>query len=969
MILVGKNYAGYGAFLDTNFIHMLENSANSTAPAAPLTGQLWWDSTNSLLKVYNGTTFKTISAATASATQPTSNVTGDLWYDTVNQQVKVYTGSSFLVVGPAYTSSSGTAGAIPETINDNTATPHYVTTLYVNNVRVAIISNDSNFTAAAPVSTLFPTVYKGMTMSNATGTNISGNLVGAGNVVVTAAGSNTVATFTGTGANITGYVTSTANITGGNILTGGLISATGTVTASSFIGNIVSPAGSPVSTTGNVTGGNLLTGGIASATGNITGGNILTGGIVSATGNITGGNINATAHTGTTVSITGNVDAGNLRSSGLISVAGNITSSANIAGTYLLGNGAFLQGLSLGVSVSQIQNGNSSVRIGATDSNVAISVGATSNVVVVDTTTLYANVLSPYSIIKQAASTNAVGNIGSSTNYFNQTFTDRVNATTVVAAGNVTGGNVLTAGLVSATSTITSAANITGGNILTGGLISATGAVTGSNLTTGGQVSAVGNVTGNYIFGNGALLTGVITSVANINSGTSNVTVVSSGGNVSVSVGGTSNVAVFSSTGEYITGVVSASGNVTGGNLLTAGSISATGNITTPGYFIGTFAGNISGNLTVPGSNTQVLFNNSGNAGASSGFTFSSASNAAVIAGNITGGNLLTGGLISAASTVTGSQFNGSGAGLTSIPAANVTGTLSVNTTGYAATVSTAAQPNITSVGTLSSLTVTANVTGGNILTGGLISAAGTITGTSYLGAVVSVTANVTGGNLLTGGLISATGAVTGGSLATGGTASATGNITGGNILSGGLISVAGGITGGSLTVSTGNVGAGNINNNNANGVGNIGSSTSYFNRLFATATTALYADVAERFAADEFLEAGTVVELGGVAEITKSRTELSDKVFGVISTRAAYLMNGGAGEDSTHPPVAMTGRVPVKVVGVIHKGDRLVSAGDGIARAAAPGEATSFNVIGRSLVDKLTPESGTIEAIVTIKN
>jgi hypothetical protein len=216
---------------------------------------------------------------------------------------------------------------------------------------------------------------------------------------------------------------------------------------------------------------------------------------------------------------------------------------------------------------------------------------------------------------------------------------------------------------------------------------------------------------------------------------------------------------------------------------------------------------------------------------------------------------------------------------------------------------------------------------------------------------------------------LSATGTVRGANVTTGGVVSATGNITGGNLLTGGLLSATGNITGGNLTVSTGNISAGNINNNNGNGVGNIGSSTTYFNRLFATATTALYADVAERFAADEVLDAGTVVELGGSAEITKSLVELSDKVFGVISTRAAYLMNGGAGEDDTHPPVAMTGRVPVKVVGVVHKGDRLVSAGNGIARAEKPGEANSFNVIGRSLVDKLTPEAGTIEAIVTIKN
>ena len=75
MVLVGKNYAGYGEFLDENFVHLLENSSNSTAPTAPLTGQLWWDSTNQLLKVYNGSQFKVISAATASATA-TETATG-----------------------------------------------------------------------------------------------------------------------------------------------------------------------------------------------------------------------------------------------------------------------------------------------------------------------------------------------------------------------------------------------------------------------------------------------------------------------------------------------------------------------------------------------------------------------------------------------------------------------------------------------------------------------------------------------------------------------------------------------------------------------------------------------------------------------------------------------------------------------------------------------------------------------------
>ena len=131
---------------------------------------------------------------------------------------------------------------------------------------------------------------------------------------------------------------------------------------------------------------------------------------------------------------------------------------------------------------------------------------------------------------------------------------------------------------------------------------------------------------------------------------------------------------------------------------------------------------------------------------------------------------------------------------------------------------------------------------------------------------------------------------------------------------------------------------------------------------------TANYADVAERFASDEAYAPGTVVQLDGSAEITRSNTELSESVFGVISTRAAYLMNNAAGSDLTHPPVAMTGRVPVQVTGVVQRGDRLVSAGNGVARAAKLGEATAFNVIGRSLDDKLDSGLGTVEAIVTIK-
>ena len=159
------------------------------------------------------------------------------------------------------------------------------------------------------------------------------------------------------------------------------------------------------------------------------------------------------------------------------------------------------------------------------------------------------------------------------------------------------------------------------------------------------------------------------------------------------------------------------------------------------------------------------------------------------------------------------------------------------------------------------------------------------------------------------------------------------------------------------------------ILNAQADGVGNIGSSTVGFNTIHAKATSAQYADLAERFEADDAYPAGTVVELGGEKEVTVANQDLTDAVFGVISTQAAYLMNGSAGNNETHPPVAMSGRVPVRVIGEVNKGDRLVSAGNGIARSAKQGEANAFNVIGRALESKSSTEEGTVEAIVTISN
>jgi hypothetical protein len=141
---------------------------------------------------------------------------------------------------------------------------------------------------------------------------------------------------------------------------------------------------------------------------------------------------------------------------------------------------------------------------------------------------------------------------------------------------------------------------------------------------------------------------------------------------------------------------------------------------------------------------------------------------------------------------------------------------------------------------------------------------------------------------------------------------------------------------------------------------------------LSGTATAAQYSDVAERFASDSAYTPGTVVALGGAQEITQVNEEASDEVFGVVSSldQAAFKMNGAAGNDDTHPYIAMTGRVDVKVIGSVNKGDRLISASvPGYARAATKAECTAFNVIGRALTSKSEAGQGTVLAAVRVSH
>lgn len=142
-------------------------------------------------------------------------------------------------------------------------------------------------------------------------------------------------------------------------------------------------------------------------------------------------------------------------------------------------------------------------------------------------------------------------------------------------------------------------------------------------------------------------------------------------------------------------------------------------------------------------------------------------------------------------------------------------------------------------------------------------------------------------------------------------------------------------------------------------------------NILHATSTSAQYADIAERFAADAPMAEGAVVMLGGSQEITETTEDKSAKVFGVISTKPAYLMNAGAGNNESHPFVAMTGRTPVRVSGPVNKGDRLVSSSiKGTARAVADSEEINpFHVIGRALESKTDAGIGMVNCVVRTNN
>jgi hypothetical protein len=814
---------------------------------------------------------------------------------------------------------------------------------------------DNNTTAFDGLGNISVKAGANLTTPNigaATGTSLSvtgavtagTDLSAAGNVV---AGNVNATNLTGTTVSVTGNVTS-GNVTTGIIsatgnLTAGNISTAGNVTATNFIGNISGNidaggantniqfnddnilAGSPgftfdkvgnvVTANGNISGANLISAALVqgvtlSASGNVIGGNVTTGGLVSATGNINGNNVIAT-----TIGKFGNVQ---MQGGDITSLDGKLT--INAAGG----------DVDFGVSGDTLAN-VFYVDAGTGTASFGSSTQVTEAIVNFATTT---SIKVPTGNIGQRPAVGVTGMLRFNTTsdslelYDNNSWTPvGVPSFTVIADEQFAGNGVQTVYTLSTAQTTNScivsingvvqvptiAYSVSGttltfteapatADLIDVRQITTTTSVTSISNTSGNaevsvsDTAAVVNVTGDLSV-TGSILGGNINSTA-ITNGTSNVTVVSSGGNVTTSVGGTSNVMVVSSTDVTITGNLTVTGNATlSGNIL--GDRIQNGTTTID---IQTTGGNA--NVTVGGTSNVAVFATTG--------VFVTGVNS--VSGNVTGGNILTGGIVSATGNVTGNFFIGNGSALTGIDATSI-------------------QSGTSNVRVVSS--------GGNVATG--------VGGTSNVVVVATTGAFITG------------------------VVSATGNITGGNLLISGAIEDSAQLDI-RTTASNANIvltpnGTGNVNISSnvmptANATANIGSASLSFNTIFARATSAQYADLAEKYTADAEYAPGTVVSFGGEDEVTLSAVDADRRVAGVISTNPSYIMNGGL--TAAHvATVALTGRVPCRVVGTVRKGDLMVSAGDGTARAEL--NPTVGTVIGKALKnwDGEPGVVGTIEVVV----
>ena len=822
--LVGKNFAGYGTFLNENFVQLLENFSGPTSPSNPVTGQLWYQKSNGLLQVYNGSAWKSISGAQNQANEPTYKVAGDLWFDSVNQQLKVYSGAGWIIIGPSFTSTTGTSGAVADTIIDSSQFSHVVVKFFVQNQLIGILSKDALFTPATTIAG-FSSVKPGFNL--ATGFTPDLNFYQTANNATYLGNLPASSYLTKDNALLTSGLT-IQNTQGVTIQENdGTVSDFQLYIASNYVNleSLVRGNGFSIKLKPDNAGGSTLAAlTIDRTTGLIT----VLGDPVSPTGLATANYVDNRDNT-TRAYLSTNVSL----------IYSNI--STQIANTSLVyGNVRYLQ-QDLGYNVGTTVPASSGINPGSThaaayqlfSANSSTSFAGNLLTLWANVAARHANVLSSIGVPGGAAGETFTGtpSMYANVGYLQNRLADtRLNYLRRDATLNITGNLVPEQPPGVSPSTVhdlgSAAARF---NVL---------------FTDSANVSTITNLTSINLTGNRGIGQPFTLATTNL-----------------VMYG---NIALTNTDGTANT------------NLGFNQSINVEGAITTRG------------SITTKAANTFNIGTNTN--------WFGTVYAQNIVAQNITGA-ISSGG---ASSSFGATQFSGS-----------ITPNLDL-------------QYNV------------GDFAGGKRW---LDVGASTFT-SSYIS-------------------LSSTGITVGSGLSD-------------QVADLGIVGkkfrhlYATDFLGATITVSTGvSLTNGSADNNKYD----VGASGSAFRAMYATnfygqATTATYADVAERFAPDAEYAPGTVVRIGGTEEITLESDAASENVLGVISTDPAYMMNselvGGL-------YVAMVGRVPVRVVGTVKKGDRLISAGGGAARAALPGEATAFNVIGRALTDKDNIDEALVESIVKV--
>ncbi len=604
--------------------------------------------------------------------------------------------------------------------------------------------------------------------------------------------------------------------------------------------------------------------------------------------------------------------------------------------------------------------------------------------------------------------------------------TGNITSTANISGANIIATqDVIIAGQHVTTGNVTSSGNISGGNLLTGGRVVATGnLVTSAQVVATGNLSALNitatgsaNITaGGFFVGDGGFLSNVTAAsnvaVTQIANGTSVVGISSSGGNVELTSGGTLSFQTNGTNLDILIPTTSAANvtttaNVSGGNLLTGGRVVATGNIVSSGNVSGTnFLGNGS---FLTGISTNSISNGTSNvtvaSGAATTVGVAGTTRLTVSAtGTAVDGVMTATGDITATGAVTGATLVGAGSAITDLNGTNIASgtvaaarvaTLNQDTTGTAAIATTVtvadestdttcfplfttaatgdlgpkSGTNLTFNSDTGALAATSVAGDGSALTA--LNGTNISSGTVAAARVATLNQNTTGSaaTLTTARAIALSGDVVGtadfdgsagisiattiqaNSVALG--TDTTGNyvtsITNGSFLTGGD----GGSEGAALTLAVDATDANTASKVIARDVNGSFSA----NIATLTATQAQYADVAEMYLSDQDYEPGTVITIGGVLEITLCG--LGDYPAGVVSTDPAYLMNS---ELTAGLPIALVGRVPVRIFGSVMKGQKVYS--DLMGRASKNADGA---LVGISLEDNTDEGEKLVECMLKV--